>query len=168
MLFLKQPRSVVEVPAGNDMTTELWDRLKPLFEAAVEKPPAERQAFLATIDAEEEMRQELQELVKAFEASGSTCESIAAACQKLVPTVVSSMAPGDVLARRFRIVRWLGHAGMGDVYEAEDLQLSEAVALKMIRGSIAQSPEVLARFKKEVHLARRLTGPNLNSLAAPA
>src|SRR5215472_3240413 len=98
MLFLKQPRSVVEVPAGNDMTTELWDRLKPLFEAAVEKPPAERQAFLATIDAEEEMRQELQELVKAFEASGSTCESIAAACQKLVPTVVSSMAPGDVLA----------------------------------------------------------------------
>ena len=143
------------------MTPELWDRLKPLFEAAVEKAPADREAFLATIDAEEEVRLELQELVKAFEASESTGESLAEQFQRLVPAVTSALLPGDVLAGRFRIVRWLGRGGMGDVYEAEDLQLSETVALKTIHASIAGRPEVLARFKKEVHLARRLTGPNL-------
>lgn len=143
------------------MTPELWDRLKPLFEAAVEKAPAERQAFLATLDVEEELRSELHELVKAFEASESTCEPLAAGFQNLFPATLSSFKPGDVVAGRFRIVRWLGQGGMGDVYEALDLALSQSIALKTIRPEIAGNKKILARFKREVQLARRLSGQNV-------
>ena len=39
---------------------------------------------------------------------------------------------GDVVAFRFRIVRYLAKGGMGELYEAEDLELHERVALKTI------------------------------------
>ena len=50
---------------------------------------------------------------------------------------------------------------MGDVYEAEDLQLGERVALKTIRPEIASTPEVVDQFKHEVLLARKVTHPNV-------
>jgi serine/threonine protein kinase len=43
--------------------------------------------------------------------------------------------PSAFLARRFRIVRFIARGGMGEVYEAEDVELGEHVALK------ANSPE---------------------------
>jgi len=143
------------------MTPELWNRLKPLFHAVVEKPTAEREAFIATIDAEDETRRELLDLVKAFEASGVTLDAVAADMQALLPDACSSLQPNDVLLGRFRIVRPLGSGGMGDVYEAFDTELGESVALKTIRPAITDHPEVLARLKREVHLARHLTAPNL-------
>ena len=39
---------------------------------------------------------------------------------------------GDIVAFRFRIVRYLAKGGMGELYEAEDLELHERVALKTI------------------------------------
>ena len=47
------------------------------------------------------------------------------------------------------------------MYEAVDLELSQSVALKTIRPEIAGNPSVLSRFKKEVQLARRFSGPNV-------
>ena len=143
------------------MTPELWDRLKPLFEAAVEKPPADRDAFLAAVPVEDGLRRELDQLVKAFEAGGSNLDAVANKVQAMVPVAADSFAPGDVLLNRFRIIRKLGHGGMGDVYQAFDMELSETVALKRIRPEIDESPHVLFRFKREVQLARRLTGHNI-------
>ena len=44
---------------------------------------------------------------------------------------------GDIVAFRFRIVRYLAKGGMGELYEAEDLELHERVALKTILSHIA-------------------------------
>ncbi len=70
-------------------------------------------------------------------------------------------APDEVIAERFRIVRFLGQGGMGQVYEAHDLELGAAVALKIIRPDIARRPREIERFKREVHLARQVTHPNV-------
>ena len=60
-----------------------------------------------------------------------------------------SSGPGDVVAYRFRIVRYLAKGGMGELYEAEDLELHERVALKTILSKIADDersdPAVQAR-----------------------
>jgi len=53
-----------------------------------------------------------------------------------------------------------GRGGMGDVYEATDLELGR-IALKTIRADIASSPEMLSRFRKEVQLARKISGPHV-------
>src|SRR5207245_7780472 len=56
---------------------------------------------------------------------------------------------------------FIARGGMGDVYEAEDLELHEHVALKTVRSEIAAAEPTMARFKREVHLARRVTHPNV-------
>ncbi len=50
---------------------------------------------------------------------------------------------------------------MGEVYEAEDLELQERVAIKTILPSIAASPAALEQFKREIQLARKVTHPNV-------
>ena len=50
---------------------------------------------------------------------------------------------------------------MGELYEAEDLELRERVALKTILSTIADSDRSIALFKREVHLARQVTHPNV-------
>lgn len=71
-------------------------------------------------------------------------------------------SPGQVLADRFAIVRFLARGGMGEVYEAEDRLLQgEHVALKTIRPEIAEEQGSSARFEQEVLLARKVHHPNL-------
>src|SRR5215212_759381 len=77
------------------------------------------------------------------------------------PHDAPSLGVGQELAGRFRIVRRLGHGGMGEVYEAEDRELGETVALKTVLPSIARDPEALRRFNREIHLARKVTHPNV-------
>jgi eukaryotic-like serine/threonine-protein kinase len=50
---------------------------------------------------------------------------------------------------------------MGEVYEAEDLELRERVALKIVRPEIAADPRSLERFKREIQLARKVTHPGV-------
>ena len=68
---------------------------------------------------------------------------------------------GEVVAYRFRIVRYLAKGGMGELYEAEDLELHERVALKTILSSIANDERSILLFKREVHLARQVTHANV-------
>jgi hypothetical protein len=69
--------------------------------------------------------------------------------------------PGTTLAERYRIVSPLGKGGMGEVYRAEDLKLGQTVALKFLPKSLARNEEALARFTREVRLARQVSHPNV-------
>jgi serine/threonine-protein kinase len=70
-------------------------------------------------------------------------------------------APGAVLAARYRVVAVLGRGGMGEVYRADDLTLGQPVALKFLPEHLARDPDRLARFRKEVAAARRVSHPNV-------
>ena len=72
-----------------------------------------------------------------------------------------SLEPGDLLARRFRVLRILARGGMGLVLEAMDEELDTPVALKLILPELAASPEAVDRLRREVALARRITHPNV-------
>jgi serine/threonine-protein kinase len=65
--------------------------------------------------------------------------------------------PGVVLAGRYRIVMLLGRGGMGEVYRADDLVLGQAVAIKFLPAHLATDPDLLARFRQEVALARQVS-----------
>jgi eukaryotic-like serine/threonine-protein kinase len=67
---------------------------------------------------------------------------------------------GRLLAGRFRIIRFVARGGMGEVYEAQDLELQERVALKTVRSEIARTANAMERFKREIQLARKVTHPN--------
>ena len=70
-------------------------------------------------------------------------------------------AAGELLAGRFRVVTPLGTGGMGEVYRADDLHLGQPVALKFLPAGVANDPDRLARFRKEVAAARRVSHPHV-------
>ncbi|HUB53225.1 MAG TPA: protein kinase [Terracidiphilus sp.] len=144
------------------MTPELWARINPLFAAAVEKPRGERDAFVAEACGEDaELYQELAALIAAHEQQTVTAENTSEEIRRPPAKTGAAFSPGDLVIDRFRIVRMLGSGGMGEVYEAFDLEISQAIALKSIRSEIVRNSGALLRFKKEVQLARRLSGPNI-------
>ncbi|MDX1583506.1 MAG: protein kinase, partial [Thermoanaerobaculia bacterium] len=69
--------------------------------------------------------------------------------------------PDDIVADRYKIIRFIGRGGMGEVYEAEDLDLDVRVALKTVRPEIADNDVALERFRREIQLARKVTHPNV-------
>jgi predicted Ser/Thr protein kinase len=68
---------------------------------------------------------------------------------------------GELLAGRYRVVGLLGRGGMGDIYQVEDLKLGQAVALKFLPAWLAADGVGLARFHREVRLARQVSHPNV-------
>ncbi|HMB54270.1 MAG TPA: serine/threonine-protein kinase, partial [Thermoanaerobaculia bacterium] len=70
------------------------------------------------------------------------------------------LAPGDRLAGRFEIVGFLGAGAVGEVYAAEDRELGERVAVKVLRREVTDDA-AHERFRREIQLARRVTHPNV-------
>ncbi|MDN5744694.1 MAG: protein kinase [Nocardioidaceae bacterium] len=62
---------------------------------------------------------------------------------------------------RYRLDRVLGHGGMGIVFAATDPRLNRTVALKVITGALAASPEFRARFQAEAESLARLDSPHV-------
>ncbi len=71
--------------------------------------------------------------------------------------------PGDLISNRYRVIAKVGEGGMGCVYEVTDRFLPERgrVALKTIRPELAQDPNIVARFEREVRLSLSLAHPNV-------
>src|SRR6266849_948112 len=69
--------------------------------------------------------------------------------------------PGTMLAERYRIVGLLGKGGMGEVYRADDLKLGQPVALKFLPEHLLSDGAALARFHREVRVARQVSHRNV-------
>jgi tetratricopeptide (TPR) repeat protein len=72
-----------------------------------------------------------------------------------------TLLSGEVLAGRYRVVTFLGRGSVGEVYEAEDLELGARIAVKVLHPGASGDERGLRRFKQEIQLARRVTHPNV-------
>jgi len=143
------------------MDQDRWKRVNQIFHAALEVSSNDRARFVLTAsNGDTDLQAEVELLLNADQNAGSYLESPLVDGES--PSSSNSpVSPGDVLCGRFRILRAIGEGGMGHVFEALDNELAVHVALKVIRPEIASSPEVLARFRQEVRLARQITHPNV-------
>lgn len=62
---------------------------------------------------------------------------------------------------RFVVEKQLGKGAAGVVYLATDTRLNQKVALKLLHPWLAEDPEVLERFKREIVLTRRIAHPGV-------
>ena len=140
-----------------------WDHLKELFDEVVDLSPDDRAAYLDKLCGDDAvLRAELQRLLDADEQAKSFMKVPAvkwtSSTDSISPAVFSA---GEKVAGRFRIIRFLGQGGMGQVYQAQDEVLGGFVALKAIRPEIAADEQTLERFRQEVRLAKEVTHDNV-------
>lgn len=146
-----------------ELTPQQWENVKQLFELAIEKSSAERRSFLEQAAQDPQVRTEVERLLAHHVDLGGflSTPALAGRAPAVSAVISQTFSSGDLVAGRFRIVRFLAKGGMGEVYEAEDIELRERVALKSIRGELLHDARALERFKREVHLARKVTHPNI-------
>jgi eukaryotic-like serine/threonine-protein kinase len=146
------------------MNPERWELVAKIFDAALDQPQSARNDFVRQgCKDDEELEAEVLRLLAADEQAGSFLERRPFPTTQLArpARTISPLAAGTTLAGRFKILRFIGQGGMGQVYEALDLELNGKVALKVIRPDISSDARMLSRFRREVQLTRRITHPNV-------
>jgi Tol biopolymer transport system component/tRNA A-37 threonylcarbamoyl transferase component Bud32 len=145
------------------VTPEQWARVKDIYTDAMELPIADRAEYAVHSASDDPgLLAEILRLLKESEHQTDLLSRPALADTRVLgQEEAPRFAPSTVLARRFRVVRFISRGGMGEVYEAEDVALGERVALKAIRRGAALDADLRALFKREIQLARRVTHANV-------
>ena len=68
---------------------------------------------------------------------------------------------GQILADRYRVVRLIGEGGMGQVYEAQHVNINKRFAIKLLRPEIVSNAEAVARFRQEAWSASSIGHENI-------
>jgi Tol biopolymer transport system component len=126
-----------------------WSRVEELLHEALERPVAERDAFLtAACAGDRALLVEVDSLLARATTASGFLEAPA------VPRRV-----GD-----YEIQSLVGAGGMGEVYRARDTRLGREVAIKLLPGGFASDPGRVARFEREARVLATLNHPNIAAI----
>ena len=144
------------------MDSGKWQKIKNVFNEAVELPPDERAKFLE--ECEGELRGEVEELIRASDEAKNFIAEPA-----LVEAGLAEHEEDESLAEThidsYKILREIGRGGMGTVYLAErdDHSFDKKVAVKLIKRGM-DTNAVLKRFVMERQILAQLEHPNIARL----
>jgi len=71
------------------------------------------------------------------------------------------ISKGQKINDRYEIIRSIGEGGMANVYLAYDIILDRKVAVKVLRGDLAEDDKFVRRFQREAIAASSLNHPNI-------
>jgi serine/threonine-protein kinase len=134
-----------------------------LCQAALERPAAERDAFLRRACSDDDLRREVEMLLARDSAADRFLETGVGAAAVRVLSGENAVVPGRKVGA-FEIGRLLGAGAMGEVFRARDVNLDREVAIKILPAAFAVDPDRLARFKREAQVLAALNHPNIASI----
>lgn len=152
------------------MDSERWKRVDELFQAALQLPAENQEAFLRQHgETDAEVLEEVRSLLRSNRQAGSFLDRPIANVAAQLPTLDAPPAPSRSFATghiisHYRVMRRLGSGGMGIVYEAEDVKLGRRVAIKFLPGDAASDRTAFGRMQREARSASALDHPNICSI----
>jgi Tol biopolymer transport system component len=133
------------------MALEQWEQVKEQFDFVVHLDAKQRGEVLADLQRNNPgLYAKVVELVANDDEAGNFL------AETLVVEEGPRFADGEIVAGRYRIERFIGRGGMGEVYEAYDNELGERLALKTIIPDAALDERYVARLLRECKLARKI------------
>jgi tetratricopeptide (TPR) repeat protein len=147
------------------MTPERWARLKDIFDRALAVETQVRGDFVRSeCGGDGTLARSVVALLNHHDVEHSIAGEVLTgqALQSLLGDALRTFVPGEIVAGRFQIERFLAEGGMGEVYAARDLELTETVALKTVQPALAADERMLTLFKQEIQLARKVTHRNVS------
>ncbi|HEV8396129.1 MAG TPA: serine/threonine-protein kinase [Vicinamibacterales bacterium] len=150
------------------MTPERWQRVSELYEAVLDRPAGEREAFLAEACAgDSALRHEIHSLLAQDDGHspldapvwvpddlGEAADYNAGFPQPMRLAAGTRLGPYEIQSA-------IGAGGMGEVYRGRDTRLDRAVAVKVLRPDVAADPAFRARFDREARTISQLDHPNI-------
>jgi eukaryotic-like serine/threonine-protein kinase len=138
-----------------------WQRLKELFEAAMDKDAASRDAFLC-----EECREDpgLRKEVEALLNSQNDDSFLENPAYEVAPELFENEAENALIGKKlgaYEISGTIGCGGMGVVYLARDTTLERQVAIKMLAPKYTRDEQQRERLRREARAAARLSHPGI-------
>ncbi len=138
------------------MALDRWHEIKSLFVQIRDLESNERSAFLDKACANDPaLRKSLEELLESaehpanfFEPSSERPELFNASLRPF-----PNLAPGIVVAGRYRIEERLSGGGLGEVYRARDERLPDRIVILKFRSFHEQMPE---GFRREIEALARI------------
>ncbi|UXI70258.1 serine/threonine-protein kinase [Tahibacter amnicola] len=149
--------------------TASWARMKALFAAAMELPRGERDAFVEReAHGDTALRDEVLALLAADAGEDSAGENVRRVLDGGAQMMADLVREGPSAPERigaYRVLREIGHGGMGVVFLAErdDGSFMQKVAIKLVRGSLIDAG-LEARFRREREILARLSHPHIARL----
>lgn len=142
-----------------DSSPENWERIKSLFEQALEHDPESRINFLLDRAKTPALREEVLRLLAEYDRAGSFLSK--PAYLESEKSGQRRLRPGDLLDSKFKIIEKIGEGGMGEVYRACDTRLDRDVAVKVLPPHLSQNTELRIRFEREAKVISSLQHPNI-------
>jgi non-specific serine/threonine protein kinase len=144
---------------------ERWARVKAVHQAALDKEPAVRAAFVRdACGMDDALRREVESLL-AYDGAAEAFLEVPAI--EMTARDLGSAAAKTLVGRtlsHYTVERLLGAGGMGEVYLAKDPRLARPVALKILPADLAASPDRMQRFMREARSASALNHPNVATI----
>ncbi len=138
------------------MKPERWEVVKQFLDAALERAPADRAAFLSdACRGDLALRAEVESLLAVAEGTSGFLEPSAPKASTDIVAILRT-----ALASTYLIEREVGQGGMAVVYLAQDLRHRRAVALKVLDPELS-SGMAAERFRREIETAARLDHPHI-------
>ena len=138
-------------------------RVEATFNSALDRPPAERDAFLAQACGDDTVLiGEVRELLAAHEGAGNFLKTDAARLPEAGAEVarLKPEAEGERIGR-YKLLQEIGEGGFGTVWMAEQMEpVTRRVALKIIKLGM-DTREVIARFEAERQALAMMDHPNI-------